>query len=216
LALAFFQGTKVYDSTDLSLTTQAGALLVAWVAGNSALTNTVVSGGGTWVALAAVGAYQTSYGRMFYCLSATGGASTFSVANPPNDCGWLIKEFRGATTWTLGKSAGAGAPFNSTAWSSGSVTPDANASECLVGAYGNEQGDLTTWTDANWTDEDANANHWDSFANQIKTPPSGSYAAAGTCALSLWCAQIATFYDSAAGGVSIPVARHHYQQVGGL
>lgn len=214
MALTFYQETGADSSANLSLTTQAGALLVATCVGNSTMAASTVSGGGTWATglTQAVSGDSVTYIRKFYCLSATGGASTFVFNSPPSYPGWKIKEFRGATTWALDKSAQAGSPGTSVTWSSGNVTTT-QANSVLVGGWANLLHDYTAW-DAGWTDV-SHSTLCMAQADRIVTS-TGTYAASGTCPTadsSGWVAAIATFYDAGGGAASIlPLVMANYRR----
>jgi len=195
-----------YPSGTISFSPTAGNLLVAFISGNGDCGSVSVSGGGTWVSLPNInnGASgdELVSGRLFYCLSATGGASTFTLNGPPADAGWGIKEFTGATTWTLDKNSQGYSNNNTSTISSGLINIS-YANELLVAFWADEvsSSGQPTWSSSwiNSSDTDDNANHYDSFIDGTVSA-TGSYSADGTEPAFVWVCGIASFY--AASGSS--------------
>ncbi|MGO9444135.1 MAG: hypothetical protein ACLPXB_05070 [Thiobacillaceae bacterium] len=210
MAFSLYQQTTNYSNGSINLTTLAGDLLVAFVSGcDGTNEGTTVSGGGTWHSLPfskwTVGTQVG--GLLCYCLSATGGASTFSLTNPPNnDCGWGIKEFKGASAWALDLHS-EGSATTSNSISSGAVNTN-HAVELLVAFFADETNNISSWSSSwiNASDTELNAIHYDNFIDGVVTSQ-GSYAATGTNSTTYlsghtWICNIASFYDSGGGSSS--------------
>ena len=205
-----------YNSSNITLTTNAGSLLVALVAGSGSLDTSSISvggGGETWLPLCDTVVDGLSIARMFYCLSAKGGSSTWTWNNPCTDPGWWIMEFAGATQWALNDhmegTGGATSDFTSGALTT--TVPDA----LLVGAYASEYGNWLSWTNY-FVDIGGNTAHYDRLAYRA-VAAAGSYAATGTkVTTEYWEAFVGAFYDTGGAGPSFNPswARRHSRPVG--
>lgn len=174
------QTANSYPAANISLTTTTGNLLVAFCSGAGTLASSTVSGGGTWTAETQYTSTVTAWARIYHCLSATGGSSTFTLGSEPSDAGWAMHEY-GVPTGGCTFDAGNGHVDNDTSsFTSGDITPTGSGDELLVAIVADESGGSALTWGSSFTGRVADTNHYHWTADRIVTNPSGSYAATGT------------------------------------
>jgi hypothetical protein len=191
----------------------AGNLLELAISYDAGATITTVTGGGTWVR---AGTSQTDAGNgqkaeRWYCLSATGGATTVTWNGNPNGVGVVIKEVSrsDAQSWTF-DTANTAKAFGSTsttanAETSNSITPAA-ANEYLSASIYDQSGTAPTFTaGTGWTldvTEPGTAASTGAVAFESKTGGSGAQSATFTVNKTgdSYTVQIAAFGPALSGG----------------
>jgi hypothetical protein len=195
MSFEFIQSIDAYNGNDLTLNgVGSGNLLVAFVAQASSTAATSVSGGGTWVGLTGA-SLDVSYVKIFYCLSATGGNSTFSLANPGSDTGWGVLEFSAADSIAYESVTNATSVASTTDFSSGNITVGNNAS-LMVAALSDETVISNATWGTGWVEQEENLDHYHGAAyRSIAT--AGTYTASGTRATSTnsWALSTVVFYE---------------------
>lgn len=204
MSFSLIQSIDDYSTNNLALNgVGVGNLLVAFVTAASTLASVDVSGGGTWVGLT----QQTvnwSFAKLYYCLSATGGNSTFSLSSAPDDGGWGVLEFSKSGTAVYDTLTNA-TPTSGTTFSSGNIIIGNNNS-LMVSCLGDENvfGDTITW-DSGWVTQEENLSHLHSCAYRI-IASSGTYTASGsrTSISDTMVLSTAVFYEASAESTARP------------
>ncbi len=206
MSFSFVQSIDIYDTTNLTLNgVGAGNLLVGFVCAASTLASVNISGGGTWVPQTELSTGNSRV-KLYYCLSATGGNSTFSLSGSMTDGGWGVLEFSNSGTAVFDSLTNTRPPSGTT-FSSGNITVGNNNSlmvSCLSDetVYNQE----ITWN-SEWVKQEESISHLHSCAYRIIVS-SGTYTASGSRLSSSNDMALSTlvFYESgAAATASLPI-----------
>lgn len=214
MAFSFIQSSDTYSNGNLTLNgVGSGNLLVVFVSAGATLSSLTVSGGGTWVALTEYKhTVYSTYTKLYYCLSATGGNSTFSLSANPTDVGWGVLEFSksGSANYQTISNASISSP--STSFTSGNISVT-NDNSLMVSCLADEYITNTVTWDANWVEKEENTSHCHSCAYRIIST-SGTYTASGTIGASSESMVVSTliFYESGAAASVVPVFMNQYRQ----
>src|SRR5574343_763890 len=205
MAFSFVQSIDTYSTSNLQLTgVGAGNLLVAFVSAQATLASITVSGGGTWTALTEFrNTVYSTFARLYYCLSATGGNSTFSLSGSPSDGGWVVLEFSKSGSASFDSLTTSSQDLNLTTFSSGNITINNNNS-LMVACLADEFDAVGISWDTGWVEQEEDLSHVHSCAYRI-IENSGTYTASGTRASASESSALGTvvFYES---GASSPTA----------
>lgn len=158
----------------------AGNLLVAFVGGNSATTNTALSGGCTsWTALTARSYASSGYNRLFYCI-ASGGSTTVTATNMPDDGGLTVVEFSNIDVSTPYVSEGSidTSLGNPQTWTTSTITTTRDNALIVVGIIDESAGGTIVYTSPSATIHEETG-HQDSVGARV-CGASGDYTVAGT------------------------------------
>lgn len=212
MAFAFVQSIDAYNGNNLTLNgVGAGNLLVAFITATATLASITVSGGGTWAALTqSVNSF--SYVRLYYCLSATGGNSTFSLSESASDIGWGVLEFSKSGSAIYDSLTNTTVSYGTT-FSSGNISVGNNNS-LGVSCLADEQITPSTLSwDTGWVKQEENLSHVHSCAYRI-IASAGTYTASGTRdnSSNLMVMSTVMFYESGGASIAIPVFMNQYRQ----